>query len=430
MLETISDWLWLQSSQWRSKEQLARLQLKKLRRTVERTYKIVPFYHNLCDTAGVSLHAMQTVADFARFPIATNDQYRSASLRERTAKGTDVSSCMTLTTSGSTGAPVTVLLDPYAAAYRDALNLRMLRAYGVGPLDKVCRVRGGFGEKAELAAKWVVKRGMWSKYRNNRYRLLFFTGNIREHLDSLLIWKPTVLIAAGSYCKTLIEECEIAGMPLAFKVVVTTAELSDEKTRTLIRDKFHAEVFDHYANEEVGSIAWECPSHAGYHLNTDSSLVEVLKDGKSMAQDEAGEVHVTSFYQMATPIVRYATGDVAELSAEDCPCGRGLGLMKNLEGRVLDFILTPDGHNISPIAVVAAMETTPGMSQYKLTQNRDLSIDVFVRTNQNETEMTIQELNDRCRILFGNLVVRVNLVDEIEFHGSKLRLVESRARNG
>ena len=336
---------------------------------------------------------------------------------------------MNLTTSGSTGTPVTVLLDPYGPPIADALNLRMLQAYGIGPFDRVLRYTGGGSNSRELAAKWAVKRGLWSKYRNNRYRLLFFAGNIREHLDSLLTWKPTVLIAPGSYCKTLVEACEIAGRSLAFKVVITTAEMSDGKTRTLIRDKFHAEVFDHYANEEVGSIAWECPSHAGYHLNTDSSLVEVLKDGKSMAQGEAGEVHVTSFYQMATPIIRYATGDVAELSADDCPCGRGLGLMKNLEGRVLDFILTPDGHSISPMAVVGALETVPCISQYKVIQNRDLSIDVFVRTNQNETETTIQELDDRCRILFGNLVVRVNLVDEIEFHGPKLRLVESRARN-
>jgi len=147
-----------------------------------------------------------------------------------------------------------------------------------------------------------------------------------------------------------------------------------------------------------------------------------------VVQGEPGEVHVTSFYQMATPIIRYATGDVAELSADDCPCGRELDLMKHLEGRVLDFILTADGRDISPMAVVAALETTPGIRQYKVTQHKDLSIDVFVRTSENEAE-TIRELDDRCRALFGNLVVRVNPVDEIEFHGPKLRLVESQARN-
>jgi len=228
LLEAVSNWLWLQRSQWASKEQLARIQLKKLRRTIERAYNIVPFYHNLYDNAGVSPHAIKTLDGFVRLPTATSEQYRSTSLLERTARGTDISSCMTLTTTGSTGTPVTVLLDPYAAAYRDAMTLRMLRAYGVGPFDKVLRYTGGGPNSRELATKWSAKRDMWSRYRNSRYRLLFFTGNVREHLDSLLTWKPTVLIAPGSYCKTLIDACEVEGVTLAFKVVVITSEMSDQ----------------------------------------------------------------------------------------------------------------------------------------------------------------------------------------------------------
>ena len=425
MLKIVRDWLWLESSQWKSKEELSLAQLSKLKQTTERAYQLVPFYRALYDKAGASPPIIFSLEDIRTLPKATREQYRDAPLDTRTAKRIDASSCCQMTTSGSTGMPLTVLLESRAATYRDALNLRMLRAYGVGPLDRVCRVRGGFGREADLSARWAVKRGLWGRYRDNRYRLLFFSGNIREHLDFFLKWKPTVLIAAGSYCKTLIEASENEGEELAFKVVVTTAELSDSSTRKLIQERFSAGVFDHYANEELGSIAWECPSHAGYHVNSESSLVEVLKDGELHTE---GEVHVTSFYQMATPLIRYATGDMATMTQEECPCGRGLGLLKAVQGRILDFITTGGGGRVSPIAVVAALETIRGVEQYKLTQNNDLSIDAQLRVDESNRQPATRELRSRCRILFGELPVQIRFVESIEMAGSKFRLIESHAK--
>ena len=46
------------------------------------------------------------------------------------------------------------------------------------------------------------------------------------------------------------------------------------------------------------------------------------------------------------PLIRYETGDRAALSAEPCPCGRGLPVIAGIEGRVDDVVITPDGRRI------------------------------------------------------------------------------------
>ncbi len=56
----------------------------------------------------------------------------------------------------------------------------------------------------------------------------------------------------------------------SFDIVITSGEMSDNSTRRFIQNKFGAEVFDHGIEEVGGSVAWECPTHSGYHVNDDS----------------------------------------------------------------------------------------------------------------------------------------------------------------
>jgi phenylacetate-CoA ligase len=221
------------------------------------------------------------------------------------------------------------------------------------------------------------------------------------------------------------DECDAANKTLRFKVVITTAELPDNATRSLIQEKFRAEVYDHYGLEEVGPVAWECPTREGYHLNSESLLIEVMKDGRPVREDEPGELYVSSLYQMATPMLRYNTEDRATLSSDRCPCGRGLARLKSIEGRSFDFVLTSDGHRVSPILIMGTLESANGVEQYRLIQNTDSSIDVLVVAKQVGSETIIQELTSRCNLLFGNTIVRIKLVNKIDVKTRKFRFIES-----
>jgi phenylacetate-coenzyme A ligase PaaK-like adenylate-forming protein len=63
--------------------------------------------------------------------------------------------------------------------------------------------------------------------------------------------------------------------------------------------------------------------------------VEVLdEEGRPCAPGETGRVVATSLNNFAMPLIRYETGDTAEVGAP-CPCGRGLPVLTRIMGRDL-----------------------------------------------------------------------------------------------
>ncbi len=426
MLEILTRWIRLQRSQWMSEDGLSKLQAAGINRVVNHAFSKVPFYHALYEGTGVASPGSLSTSDTKDLPIVTKAQFKSTPLQWRTAIDVNPISCLFNTTSGSTGPPITTLEDPYSAAYRDALNLRMMWAYGVRPLDRVCRVR--LGLRPELKISLADKSMVWGFFRRRLHKTLLSDAQIIDHVKFIASFRPAVLIASSSYCRVLIRTYEALNEALpSFRVVVTTGELSDSSTKKLIADKTGAEVFDHYGIEEVGSIAWECPTHSGYHVNADSIFSELLRDGERVRVGEPGELHVTSFHNMATPIIRYSTGDLATRIEDDCPCGRGLWMIRDIQGRKLDFVLTTDHRYISPMAVIDSFATISGIERFRVIQESDFSIDVCIETRHENRNGVLTNTQEQCRALFGETPITVRLIDTLDSpKGKKFRAIESR----
>jgi phenylacetate-CoA ligase len=407
------------NSQWMPRGQLVRLQTERMTRIIEHAYRNVPMYRNLYASVAVAPSIIRNLASITKLPIVTKETFRHTPLEERTAAGIDLSSCRPISTSGSTGGAVTVLEDPRSVALGQALKLRFMWNYGVRPLDKICNIWYDAGPHAHCGIvplagflPTLENLGLWGYIRRRRMQQFPLTTHISDHLAFMSRWKPQVLISPGSYCRALIRLCESVGKSLTFRLVITGGEMLDKTTRRLISDSFHAEVFDHYgANELGGTIAWECPTHSGYHINSEFLLLEFLRNGEPAKSGHAGEVHVTCFDCTATPIIRYALDDLATPTDDPCPCGRSLPRIKDIEGRKMDFILTPDGQCISPFAVTVMMESAAGVEQYRVLQRRDYSIEVSVRTDSQDINAVIRDVEQRCGKLFGKIPVDIRLTD-------------------
>ena len=422
MLETVKYWAWLQRSQWLKREQIVEIQARRLREMVNHAYRKVPFYRRLYDSVGVDVSSIKNARSIDRLPAINRQLVRSIPLRERTAADTDLSVCLVRTTSGSTGAPITFLDDPDSASYRAALWLRRFWVFGVRPQHKACVVvpgsrRGSMFSSTKGLSGWLLK---------GRVRRLSLAEDTDDHIRLISAWKPDVLVAPPSYYRTLIEFSERAGQSLHLKIALANGEMLSSSTRKLISDRLHARVFSTYGVAEAGPIAWECPTHSGYHVNAESSIVEFLRDGEQVRAGESGEVCVTNLWRKPTPMLRYLVGDVATFLDADCPCGRGLPLIKNIQGRALDFILTRNGSHISPLRIMYVLENVPGVAQYKVIQKSDYSIELLVKMQEVAVEPLLQALEQRCRQLFGDLPISVKWVDRIDApKGHKLRVVES-----
>ena len=84
--------------------------------------------------------------------------------------------------------------------------------------------------------------------------------------------------------------------------------------------------------------------HEDFELcHTELEDEETLPDGKTR-----GLLIGTGFKLSAFPLVKYRTGDVATKMPDNfkCPCGRQSKVYHSIEGRVDDYVLTPDGKRI------------------------------------------------------------------------------------
>ena len=379
----------------------------------------MPYYRKLYGAANLDLSRVD-LHSINKLSIARKEDYRRTPLRDRTSGTFDLSKCKLVSTSGSTGNPLTILDDPCGLAFEEALSLRDKWAVGVRPLDRVCYV-GRHPPPFLEGNSWACKiKGTFYRYQPSN-------SPISDHMRLYSSWKPNVLIASPWYYRVLTRYVEETGGNLTLDRAISLGELLDDTTRKQITTILAAEVYDIYGMNEVGEIAWECPTRSGYHINAESVTLEFLQNGEPVAAGETGEMHVTCFNRTATPIIRYSTGDMGTSIDDECPCGRGLPLLKGIQGRVMDFIRAKNGRFISPYTMTRSIQGAFGVEQFKVIQKSDYSVEVFIETSETRVKEVLQDVEMRCRKVLSELSINVRLVDNIENEkGPKYRLVESR----
>lgn len=105
-----------------------------------------------------------------------------------------------------------------------------------------------------------------------------------------------------------------------------------------------ARIADRYSCEEVGPIAFQCPtSDAHYHVASSNVLLECVDErGREVAEGRPGNLLVTGLNAVATPVLRYTLGDVARLLPR-CVCGHAGPALADLQGRRRSLLRLPDG---------------------------------------------------------------------------------------
>ena len=94
----------------------------------------------------------------------------------------------------------------------------------------------------------------------------------------------------------------------------------------------------------------------------------VHPDGSPCAAGEAGEIVVTHLATSDFPFVRYRTGDIGVLSDIPCECGRGLPVLKEIQGRSTDFVVAQDGTVMHGLALIYSVRDLPGVESFKIEQ--------------------------------------------------------------
>lgn len=169
---------------------------------------------------------------------------------------------------------------------------------------------------------------------------------------------------------------EHGGALPSLKQVRSIGETLTDALRNEVCAQLGVDIVDSYSSQEMGVIAIQCPSSGLYHLMADNLIVEVLDDlGQPCSPGEIGEVVLSDLHNFATPLLRYAIGDHAEVGPP-CSCGRTLPTLKRILGRSRNMVRYPDGSRRWPRVGFDRYRDVAPVQQYQLVQHSTEAIEV------------------------------------------------------
>ncbi len=364
----------LETSQWWSPEALQVQQLRQAGRLLSHVWQHLPFYRARLEQAGLDPKQPLTPAAWARIPLLTRadlqvagEALRSPVLPQGHGATHEISS------SGSTGQVVTVTGTAVTRLFWDALTLREHLWHGRDFRRRLAAIRpfpAGVADFPRGAAGRRWGRTVAALFENGPAFSLTISTSTEQQADWLQRVRPDYLLTYPSALRDLLLYCRAEGITLpGLREVRTLSETLPPETRALCREVWGLPITDGYSSQENGLLAMQCPAAEHYHIQAEAVILEVLNEaGAPCRPGEIGEVAVTSLHNFATPLIRYALGDMAEVGTA-CPCGRGLPVLRRVLGRVRNRLSYPDGRRSWPMMGDIFHAGVEGIRQYQIIQH-------------------------------------------------------------
>jgi len=345
---------WLQESQWWPSERHVEHQLQLLTRLLVHARRTVAFYRSRIDAAGVDPASSLTLAEWRRLPALTRrDLQQAGDGLASAAVPSQHGALLKNSSSGSTGAPVTVQGTVFDACVFKSVNLRHFLWHRYDFSGRFVWIRHVHDRDANYPAGATYDR--WGDtaifpFATGPAAALSTRASISEQAEWLARHDPDYLQSYPSNLLELARHCERHGIELPHLEHVTTlGEVVNADVREAVRQAWDVPLIDIYSAQEVGVIADQCPAHEHYHVQAETTLVEVVDAaGEPCAPGQVGRVLVTPLFNYAMPLLRYELGDYAEVGPP-CACGRGLPVLKRILGRERNALLVaPTGERYWP----------------------------------------------------------------------------------
>ena len=389
-----------------SRDEIAELQLDRMKWSLSHAYKNVPLYRKKFDDLGVHPGDIKELADLSKFPFTVKNDLRDTYPFGMFAVPMDQVRRIH-GSSGTTGKPIVV-------GYTEN-DLRMW----AGVVARSIRAAGG-------------RRGM---ILHNAYGYGLFTGGLglhagAEHLGCTVIpmsggqterqvqlivdFKPDIIVVTPSYMMTILDEMDRAGIDpksTSLKVGIFGAEPWTQEMRREMEEKLDMHAVDIYGLSEVVGPGVACETvetKDGLHVWEDHFYPEIIDPETSevLPDGETGELVFTSLTKEAFPVVRYRTKDLTRLLPGTA---RSFRRIEKITGRSDDMIILR-GVNLFPSQIEEIILAIPGLTaQYQLAlrkKGRMDTLDVSVEARpqaagEEEREVLARQVKGRIKEVIG-----------------------------
>jgi phenylacetate-CoA ligase len=355
-----------------SRDEIAAVQLARLKRTLRSVYDNVPHYWRAFDAAGVHPDSLTTLADISKFPFTTKAELRANyPFGLFAVPGEDI--IRVHASSGTTGKPtvvgytrgdIEVWADLVARSIRAAggrRGMKLHNAYGYGLFT------GGLGlhyGAEKLGVTTIPVSG----------------GMTERQVQLITDFKPDIITVTPSYMLAILDEFRRLGLDprsTSLKVGIFGAEPWTDAMRREIEAAFDMHAVDIYGLSEVmgPGVANECvETKDGLHIWEDHFYPEIIDpaSGRVLPDGERGELVFTTLTKQGMPVIRYRTRDLTRLLPGTA---RSMRRMEKVTGRSDDMLIVR-GVNVFPTQIEEQILKVRGLApHYQLVLRREGRLD-------------------------------------------------------
>jgi phenylacetate-CoA ligase len=337
---------WNEEVETLERASLEKIQIERLKQTLERAYNKVDFHRQQFDALGVKPDDLKTLDDLRKFPftkkVHLRETYPFGLFAEPTSNIVRVHA-----SSGTKGKPTVVGYTRQDIANWAEVCARSIVCAGGQPGD-VIHVAYGYG---------LFTGGLGLHYGVEAMggcAVPASGGNTPRQIMLMQDFGAVGLCCTPSYALNIADTMSEMGVTndnLKLKYGIFGAEPWTEEIRGKIEATLNITALDIYGLSEVmgPGVSMECGHKNGLHIWEDHFLPEVINPDtlEPLADGEVGELVFSSLSKEAFPVVRYRTGDLCAVYRDKCACGRTHTRMSKLKGRIDDMLIVR-GVNVFP----------------------------------------------------------------------------------
>ena len=317
-------------------------QSERLHQMVKHCRSNIPYYQQQFAEHGLHENDITATEHITRLPILKKQTLREHSelFNQPGAKP-----FMLQHTSGSTGTPLALMVNEDTYKLAMALLVEHEEHNGVPFGAKRATFAGRMVQPASKMTppfarmNWAENQKLFSSYHLNSQTFPWYRAELEQ-------FQPAELIGYPSAICDLAARYREAGVTPDFRpqAIITNSETLLAWQRVSIEEVFDCKVSDYYGTAEYVLFAGQGQDGI-YRLNP---LIGITELQGQTGDEKAGRLIATSLTNTTMPLLRYDLGDTAE-RLSTCDSGASVHELETINGRVDDYIETPDGRKIGRI---------------------------------------------------------------------------------
>lgn len=409
-----------------TKQELDEFQYEKTRSILEYAEKHVPWYQKIFAEYGISSKNFVNLSDIKKFPLLTKEEIRD-NLDLFISKEFNKNKLMYVTTGGSTAIP----FGFYQPSTLEKIDLAFFEHHwgwvncSLKELSVVLRGEFVGSEQKYFDYKPSKKEWRFSTYYLNERTFPLYLKKLNEIKPAFIQAYPS---AAELFANLLLN----SNLKIEFnlKAIMLGSENIYDEQIEFIEKVFNTRVHTWYGQaERVCLAAWTKNSKL-FHVFPQYGLTELIDSSGNeiVKDDQTGEIVATGFYNFAMPFIRYRTMDLATHTNQRSPDGLNYRLLKRIEGRIQELIVTSTGRLISMTAINMHDETFDNVKQFQFYQDTPGKLILKILPSNKFSDKDLQRIYESLKFKLGSDTdLEIVLVDSIpRTRSGKLRFLDQK----